>query len=287
MSRISTYLNSPYPLDIDWLPGIRKSFYFGVIITAILFVFKPFGFHNIKGWDALWYAMAFGGITMAIVILNSLIIPRLFPKVFDEDRWKLWKEFIYIIFTISSIGFANTLFLYYSELAGGKFLDMLYFIEINTFFVGTIPVAVFLILDQNRLYRQNFQNAIQMNAHLGDRRVSEESEYKIIDEKGKEYDSIILNDLVYIKSDGNYLDLFLLTEGAALNRITIRQRLKVILDDLPESKFYNCHKSFVVNLEHVNQISGNARNYVLELKVDEVEIPVSRSKGKELQEMLS
>lgn len=287
MSRITTYLNSPYPLDMEWIPGIRKSFYFGVIITAILFVFKPFGFHNIKGWDALWYAMAFGGITMLVVIINSLLIPRLFPKVFDEDEWKLWKEFIYIIFTISFIGFANTLFLYYSELAGGDFLDMLYFIEINTFFVGTIPVAVFLILDQNRLYRQNFQNAVKMNAHLADINQSEHFPFKIIDEKGKEFDSIALKDLVYVKSDGNYLDLFLLDEASALNRLTIRQRLKVLLDELPETKFYNCHKSFVVNLEHVNQITGNARNYVLELKVGELEIPVSRSKGKELQEMLS
>jgi DNA-binding LytR/AlgR family response regulator len=41
--------------------------------------------------------------------------------------------------------------------------------------------------------------------------------------------------------------------------------------------FYRCHKSYVINLDQVNHISGNAQGYKFHLKSAEDLIPVSRS----------
>jgi len=286
MKKLITYLNSPYPLDLDWKSILKRSFWFGFFIAALLFTFKPFGFHQIPNPQAFWFALGFGVITSLAIVVNSGIIPRLLPNIFDEDQWKLYKEFIYILITILFIGFANTLFLYFTELSGGRFWNMLLYIELSTFTVGMLPVALFLVLDQNRLLKQNMLTANVMSGHLKPTGLKSEDMFSLVDENGKEHVQVELNQLVYAKSDGNYLDVFFRNDDQQLQRLTIRQRLKSLIDELPNEKFYNCHKSFIVNLDHVERISGNARNYVLLLKVDELEIPVSRSKGSELQELL-
>lgn len=57
-----------------------------------------------------------------------------------------------------------------------------------------------------------------------------------------------LNDIYYIKSDSNYVEVFIESR-----KYLVRSTLKNFLDMLPSSMYIQCHRSYVVN---VNKIQG-------------------------------
>lgn len=100
--------------------------------------------------------------------------------------------------------------------------------------------------------------------------------------------SIIINDgyqnhrikereILYIKSDHIYANIYL----ANRDKITIRKSLQDILDIIQSQLFFQCHRSYIVNTLHIN--SWNKSNVVL---ISGEQIPVSRTKHKDLEKLL-
>lgn len=85
------------------------------------------------------------------------------------------------------------------------------------------------------------------------------------------YDSIL-----YIKSDGNYVDIYC-TE----KKYAIRQSLDSILLDLDESIFLKIHRSYIVNTNKIIQFSKK------EVVIQSLTLPVSRSLGDKLEHFMS
>lgn len=77
-----------------------------------------------------------------------------------------------------------------------------------------------------------------------------------------------LEEIKYLKSEGNYLTLFLGTNEKHL----IRSSFINIIEYLPENLFFQTHKSFMVNLKFLDQFSYT--NVIIEGE----EIPLSKSK---------
>lgn len=77
---------------------------------------------------------------------------------------------------------------------------------------------------------------------------------------------IIVKDIFFIKTDGNYLKLY--TEDDTL---ICRLTLKKIKEQLPEDFFVQCHKSYVVNLRKIKSYTS------VSIKLLEEVIPISRS----------
>jgi two-component system LytT family response regulator len=71
------------------------------------------------------------------------------------------------------------------------------------------------------------------------------SEYKLI--------RILLDDIKYIESSNEYIQIHLLNDEP----ITTLIRLKVIEEQLPKEKFMRVHRSFIVNLDKVKVIERN------------------------------
>jgi len=72
------------------------------------------------------------------------------------------------------------------------------------------------------------------------------SDYKII--------RIALADIQYIESANEYIQIHLINDTQP---ITTLIRLKVMEEQLPKEKFMRIHRSFIVNLNHVNVIERN------------------------------
>lgn len=83
-------------------------------------------------------------------------------------------------------------------------------------------------------------------------------EYKLV--------RIYFSDIMFVKSEGNYVELHL-----SDRRQLVRSSLKDFLQELPPDKFFQVHKSFVINIDHVNALSGNL------VIVNGTQIPVTRS----------
>jgi len=85
------------------------------------------------------------------------------------------------------------------------------------------------------------------------------------------FTKIMLSDILYIRSDDNYLELH-----TSRKKYTIRETLKNMLQQLPVNFFFRVHKSFIINLHAITGI-----NYV-HVIINDIEIPITNDNRNEL-----
>ena len=85
------------------------------------------------------------------------------------------------------------------------------------------------------------------------------------------FTKIMLSDILYIRSDDNYLELH--TKG---KKYTIRETLKNMIQQLPLNYFFRVHKSFIINLNAITAI-----DYV-HVMINDIEIPITNDNRNEL-----
>lgn len=75
-----------------------------------------------------------------------------------------------------------------------------------------------------------------------------------------------LDSILYMRSDRSYIELYTEKE-----HYTIRSSFGDLLLEISSSQFFRVHRSYVVNMDHVDAINSNM------LLIGEIEIPVGRS----------
>jgi DNA-binding LytR/AlgR family response regulator len=105
-------------------------------------------------------------------------------------------------------------------------------------------------------------------------------------ENGKFEIKLFVHDILFVKSEGNYLEIYYMNNESTESKHLIRNRLKNVSDILPSEVFFQCHKSYVVNLEKINRVDGNARDLNLYVYGISHKIPVSRGKSSGLLSFL-
>lgn len=90
------------------------------------------------------------------------------------------------------------------------------------------------------------------------------------------YRKIIFKDILYIKSDNVYIEIY--TTGKTY---VVRSTLKDFLKKLPQEDFLRTSKSYIINIRHVQAM--NSRDVIIDDKM----IPVSKEFKPIIQEMLN
>lgn len=86
---------------------------------------------------------------------------------------------------------------------------------------------------------------------------------------------IILEDILYLESDRNYITLVTKTQ-----RLSFLDALKNWTEKLPQDCFIQIHKSYIINSKFVNKITGN------ELYLESNRLPIGRTYKQELLKRL-
>lgn len=106
----------------------------------------------------------------------------------------------------------------------------------------------------------------------------------ISSENNKQTIELTLNNLVCIKSDGNYVEVYYWKDGEIKHEL-IRNSLSKITNQLETYEcMVRCHRSYLINFNKVERVSGNARNFNLHVEGLGFLVPVSRSFPKALLE---
>lgn len=90
-----------------------------------------------------------------------------------------------------------------------------------------------------------------------------------------QYVKIVLSDIDYIKSDGNYVEIF--SQGS---KRVLKETLKNMEAKLPQGDFFQAHRSYLVNVHKIESITGNS------VKVGGTELPIVKQKRDELLNLL-
>lgn len=103
-------------------------------------------------------------------------------------------------------------------------------------------------------------------------------------EKDEKQRPLALNEIVFIFSEG--YNVFVQTQS---ERLLVRYTLQELTEKLPPDQFFRCHRSYLVNLFQVKEISPYFNGaYILKMKdKDHSEVLVSRANVKRLKELFS
>jgi len=278
---MNEYLNKPFPFIEKKNHRILASFLFSGFIYVFLLVFQPFGISNIQYYKPI-FVLGFFGITFIVLLFSYLVAPVILKNQFDFDKWTIKKNVVFIIIQFIIISVLN--WVYNSTVGKGitEQFNLLSFV-FNTVSVGIIPTVFLMYSIEKNLSQKNQQVATNFTKNIQHKtNISEKTTIKILSKNTDETIIIDLSQFVCAKSEGNYLQVFYLKEDTIESKL-IRNSISNVEEQL--SVFQNvkrCHRSYLVNLEKVVKMTGNARNLSLHIPNLDFSIPVSRSFPKEV-----
>ena len=108
MNKVTQWLLQPYPFERRWKKALGAGLWAGVFVALFLFLFRPFGARIQEGEELyfLGYCSLFGLVTFFMTLLVHGFC-LLLPSVFEEEKWRIWKEILFNFFFIGCIGFGN------------------------------------------------------------------------------------------------------------------------------------------------------------------------------------
>lgn len=285
---VKSWLQKPFPATFELRPNAIRALLFGAFVFAFLWYFQPFGMHQVSDEHMFFIALHFGLITIGCIIVTNVTLPWLLGDKIREEHWTTGKEILMTALNFLVIGTANVFYLKGSGLSDTSFWDLFFYLQGATFAIGIIPVVFFVYVDQARFLKKHLAKAQEADAGLvQEAGAPPQSEENILfaNEAGKTELQLPPADVLYIRSDGNYLEIFFRESGQTKKHL-LRNRIKEVAELLPSPPFVQCHRSYIVNLSKVRKVSGNARGYELSLADSAGVVPVSRSKAEQVLQQL-
>lgn len=268
-------LNQKYPAPVPESRSIIIALFFGLFIGSFLVFFEPFDININYGEDQVLEVFFFGFISTLVLILFLFVLPYLLPKVFSDLHWSVKHQLLFYFIMLFAIATLNGLYTnYINEL---PFSWSNYWWMINrTFVLGGIPLSFVTLLDYHRRSKSNIALAEQMSEQKAPAPQSVEELFTILTNLKSEQFSIREKEFYFARAVGNYVEIFSGLDDK-LEKEIYRLSLSSVEEQLNGNKrLIRCHRSYIVNLNKVVNISGNAQGLKLELDSSSYVIPVSR-----------
>lgn len=225
----------------------------GFFMFFVLFLYKGFNIEqgsSLSGHSLFARSLTFALTTSLTFWFHEFLVGHRIKKhkKIHILWWRLWEVFI-----------AGTLvFLVYNYFwQGTEFYWTSYFLLLFEFFlVMVIPLLIYEFLQRNITNKTSSES------------------YTFRSQNQKEKVMILADDILYLTSEDNYIEIFYVSESSIKSEI-LRNTLKNIEEQLPEnSDLHRCHRSYMVNFRQITKLHRKNRKLLLTLKGG-VEIPVS------------
>lgn len=247
---------------------LRDSIFYGVVIWAILYLLQPFGFSMYKGNKCL-VAVIFGLVTSCCYAFYSwAVYSRLHQHI---KPWRIWHNACTTLGLILFIAICNFLlfsFIFHFSITLQFFLLFLYW----TLIIGVIMTALSTGIEYNRFLRDKME-ALLSNT------TEEQKEINITihdtNVRGNDL-SIPINCLLYIEAQKNNISVCFLKDDKP-TFVEVHTTLSTVVEELKDyENIFQCHRSFVINVNNITSARGNSNGYQLRLGSCTNSIPVSR-----------
>ena len=287
-------LRQPYPIP----ESAGNEWVVGAFVGGFLLLFQPFGIADWQTADKMFKVLGFGAITAGVMLLFNEGT-RLLPRYFAEERWTVGREIAKILTLILFISVANRLYMSWLlglQIQGGWLMAIG-----MTFVVGIFPAVGIVMVNyivQLRKYEQQAAHLLlpkpSVSPSLVDGpmdtgakvpvlapvSIAENQQLTLVAENEKDTVALDREDLLAIESSDNYCTVFYRKKGILAKEL-MRSSLSRLENQLGNGDgngrpFVRCHRSFVVNLDQVERVSGNAQGYKLHLLNGQLTVPVAR-----------
>lgn len=286
-------LHQPYPSEDNPWRQLRKAAAIGVFIGLFLALFQPFGLSTWETPNNLLKLLGFGLVTFVVTAFNFIVWQRLFPNQFSDGRWTVGREILLVSGNILLIAIANRLYLTWllseGQDSGIGWLGMI----VVTFLIGLFPVTALVLINYITQLRKYSQAAAKLPTHVSPADESSivgsgtapGSTLTLVADNEKDTLRFRPNTLLFIESSDNYCTVVHLKSNPAGPDQPVKPLLRSSLSRLEAQiaggadrhpHLVRCHRSYVVNLDRVERVTGNAQGYKLHLLGGQFQVPVAR-----------
>ncbi len=235
----------------------------------------------------------FGIIVFACIMFIFQGLTSLFTEK-TKDNWNIIRELsvvLSLIFTI--ILFIFTFLLLIAKDASG-FLSIVFLLKITAYALSSsIIISIFIVWSNYTIILRNNLKAVRLqNEHLQGKfstktHKAEPESISIPTHIKNEDINLCLSNLLFIKSDGNYLEVYTHKDQKTSQKLYRASLQETLMHLEPYPYIIQSHRSYLVNTQNIIRTEGNARNYQLFFKDTELFVPVSRNRFKEFNELLN
>ncbi len=259
----------------NWKHTLIIAFLLGVLTSTILIFLEPFDTTNdfpLKKLRLAGYAFCIIIPILAIHYLENYIYKK------QKNRWFVLNEAIYISATLFLI--LLSCFFYHSYV-----LSDLSMFELSKIwdFIWAFGLPFTPIIVPLWLYLRSKYGAIKVPLESTDA-ITKEKKITITGASKTEKITILESQFIYAQSQQNYVYIHFKT-GNDVEKIIFRSTLSNIMKQLPNA--WQVHRSYLVNLDFLLTVKGNARQRFMTISQIEETIPISQKYYTALAERLS
>jgi len=267
------YFETPFPRPKHSKQNVFWVFLIGVLCSIFILIFKPFNIENNTGTlyqDLLLFSL---GILFSVSIYFwDFIIPQLFPKSFK--KWTLGRAISW--YSLMMLFAGALMFLYKSYLGGfTDFTFKEYLYVCGRVFLISITVSFFVLGLISYLQKSKIASIAS-------------NEICFLKAPNAKEIQLYFNEILYIESDDNYVDIHLLKNGKRSKEV-VRSSLKNVEDQLvyATSPIYRCHRKYLINFKYFEVMESSSRSMTIRLKGGDASIPVSKKYVAQIRGLLT
>lgn len=237
----------------------------GLYSFFFLSAYTPF---NINQWANYFY-WEYNLLGVVVISISQFALrPILGLKTFRYYSLILWGLF--------EIFLMGSLLHFFYAVPFDKISDKIYDYLHTLWIVGLVAGVPYVLVIFYLLFREkisDFKN-IEKNTFGVDTTKSNKL-LTITGENDKVVLAIKYHQLLYVKSAGNYLELYYL-KGETLAKELVRARLKELEKKIIDTNVVKVHRSYMVNVRHISSLKKTKKSYELIVQhIPDVTIPVS------------
>lgn len=155
---------------------------------------------------------------------------------------------------------------------------------VKTFLIVFIPYAMCYIYF---IWQENLRELRELRQQIErDETVLQKAYVQILDEKGEMRLSVRRENLVLIESADNYVCVYYLN-GDKTKKTMVRNTLSRVAEHLKGSRIVRCHRSYMINIDHVKILHRDKEGVLIELGIESMpDVPISRTYADNIREWL-
>ena len=278
-------LLKPYPFLFSRNKVIFMAGFVGIFIflTFLLFPSIDSTSLNILPVSILQKAIVYGLLSSLGVFIVFGGVTNYFFSENKKENWLVKDHLLIIVLLLLVITLLNYAYLILVSKDPSFFLSFSFLSVLfaKVFFLGIIPSFIITWIDYTLKLKQNLLQTQEYNTRLNKSETKTVAQtIHILSANKNEAIDLDIDALLFIKSDGNYIEVYT-TDEAVLEKKVYRMTLAVMEKELSEFSFlFRTHRSYIVNVNNIFLTKGNARNYQLFFNGVDESVPVSRNKFK-------
>ena len=256
--------------QLHFLASTRRILVVGLILciylSFIVIVLQPFDTSQFQSEYKTALLSGYGILTGIVFIIHAG-----FEKMVYRRAGKVWSVGHEIISTLLFCLFIGTVLYLYNRTVVNAGLD--YTLATYWRFLSVTVICMIPVFIPPMLYlRQKFGERIIPPA---------KSSIVLTGENKNEILTMDRDQLLFIRAVENYVEICFIDQHRKVLSRTFRQTLSNVCEQLPFLE--KCHRSYLVNVSTIKEITGNSQGAKISFVVGEKEIPLSKTYYKQLK----